>query len=105
MPPAAAGTALPPNWELHTSRSTGDSYYFNTLTGASTYEFPDPEAQAQEEEHAELEQAPPGPGPPGDPPLPWTTEVSSGGQTYYFNAEEMSWAREGRPYPIREVIK
>ena len=40
---------LPPGWEVHTSRSTGENYYFNTSTGATTYDFPvdSPEAEQQ----------------------------------------------------------
>ena len=39
---AAGGAAavLPAGWEVRTSRSTGDDYYFNAKTGESQYEVP-----------------------------------------------------------------
>jgi hypothetical protein len=37
---AAAAPPLPEGWETAVSRSTGDVYYVNQLTGESTYDFP-----------------------------------------------------------------
>ena len=39
---------LPPGWEAHTSRSTGEVYYYNTITEETTYDRPtEPVAEAR----------------------------------------------------------
>ena len=39
---------LPPGWEAHTSRSTGETYYHNTVTDETTYDRPtEPVAEAR----------------------------------------------------------
>jgi hypothetical protein len=40
-----ASLPLPPGWETAESRSTGQTYYVNTQTGATQYEFPDGAAE------------------------------------------------------------
>jgi len=40
-----ASMPLPPGWETAVSRSTGQTYYVNTQTGATQYEFPDGPAE------------------------------------------------------------
>ena len=58
--------SLPPPWEERASRSTGDIYFFNRQTGASTFERP-----------AGL-------------PSPWEARVSRRkfpGDVYYYNPE------------------
>jgi len=40
-----ASLPLPPGWETAESRSTGQTYYVNTQTGATQYEFPDGPAE------------------------------------------------------------
>ena len=39
---------LPQGWEAHTSRSTGEVYYYNTITEETTYDRPtEPVAEAR----------------------------------------------------------
>ena len=38
--PNDAGWRLPEGWEERTSRSGGDTYWFNTVTGESTFQRP-----------------------------------------------------------------
>ncbi|KAJ2743257.1 Peptidyl-prolyl cis-trans isomerase NIMA-interacting protein 1 [Coemansia sp. BCRC 34301] len=45
-------SALPPNWEVRTSRSRGIDYYFNRVTGESVWEPPSAEAEAEVEMRA-----------------------------------------------------
>ena len=40
-----ANMPLPAGWETAVSRSTGQTYYVNTQTGATQYEFPDGPAE------------------------------------------------------------
>ena len=84
--PALGGEyALPPGWEVATSRSTGEVYYVNDATGESTFERP-PSADAtadssiggggQEEEEQQEEPLPEG----------WESARSeSTGEVYYVN--------------------
>eukprot|EP01045_Picozoa_sp_COSAG04_P046213 COSAG04_NODE_16607_length_494_cov_0.569620_1_plen_97_part_10 len=50
---------LPPGWERHTSRSTGETYYYNTITVETTYELPTKPAVSDVDaaENARREQA------------------------------------------------
>ena len=50
----AAAAALPWGWELHKSASTGERYFFNTITGDCLWEPPTEEAWGLEEVPAEL---------------------------------------------------
>ena len=40
IPQPQQDSALPPGWEVYTSRSTGDPFYHNIMTDKSTYERP-----------------------------------------------------------------
>ncbi|KAJ2458162.1 peptidyl-prolyl cis-trans isomerase Pin1 [Coemansia sp. RSA 2424] len=40
-------SALPPNWEVRTSKSRGMDYYFNRVTGESVWEPPSAEAEVE----------------------------------------------------------
>merc|ERR1711988_1217655 len=42
-----ASLPLPAGWETAVSRSTGQTYYVNTQTGATQYEFPDGPAEVR----------------------------------------------------------
>ena len=53
--PAAS---LPAGWRMEASKSTGLNYYYNTLTGQSTFELPSEPAAAQGEAAAPTESAP-----------------------------------------------
>lgn len=50
----AAVAKLPWGWELHKSEKTGESYYFNTVTGDCTWEPPTEEAWGLEQVPLEL---------------------------------------------------
>jgi hypothetical protein len=52
VPRATAGSAqtLPAGWEAKTSNSTGETYYLNTLTGASEWDMPTAPAKPEEGE-------------------------------------------------------
>eukprot|EP01043_Picozoa_sp_COSAG02_P069804 COSAG02_NODE_12113_length_1594_cov_1.337793_1_plen_339_part_01 len=66
-----AGWVLPEGWEELTSRSSGDTYWFNTTTGESTFDRPAvPAADA-----ATDLQLPPG----------WRLGRSEGGELYYID--------------------
>ena len=82
---------LPEGWEAHVSRSTGETYYVNEMTGESSFDRPEPEWE-------------PGPQPGSEHELPegWEAHVSrSTGETYYFNemTDESSFER---PEPERQ---
>lgn len=65
---------IAPDWVRVISQKTGDIYFFNKKTQATTFDLP----------------SPPEPARPAEPALPagWTREVSkSTGKTYYFNKE------------------
>ena len=73
--PVAALTQseLPAGWESAQSRSTGDVYYVNTVTGETTYDWPESAAISSTAEQVEL-------------PAGWGAQVSSStGETYYVN--------------------
>ena len=36
----ADNVELPPNWEAHEDESSGDTYYYNALTGETRWERP-----------------------------------------------------------------
>ncbi|KAJ2907571.1 Peptidyl-prolyl cis-trans isomerase NIMA-interacting protein 1 [Coemansia aciculifera] len=40
-------SALPPNWEVRTSKSRGMDYYFNRVTGESVWELPRADAEVE----------------------------------------------------------
>ena len=56
-PPAFGGgpeeDALPAGWEAAVSRSTGETYYINSVTGASQYDRPIADEEDPEEEFGE----------------------------------------------------
>ena len=69
--PAEGGWVLPEGWEELHSRSTGETYWFNTATGASTFERPDqPAAEAAKDLVL----------PPG-----WEIGNSADGELYYID--------------------
>ena len=45
--PSASARSLPPGWESSLSRTNGQTYYLNTTTGVSQWEFPEPEPEPE----------------------------------------------------------
>jgi hypothetical protein len=73
-PPQLQPPQLPPGWEVQTSRSSGEEFYHNTLTGFTTFDFPaapaDSSAAAPRQDAAPLQSQPqPEPEPEVEPPM------------------------------------
>ena len=78
---------LPAGWESTVSRSTGETYYVNTVTGETTYDWPQSPAEdelvAAEDKYLDAEARTPE---PAKLPAGWESTVSrSTGETYYVN--------------------
>jgi hypothetical protein len=111
-PPQQQQQQLLPDWKEAVSASTGETYYWNTVTGESSYDRPgvaSGEVAATEQQQQQQQQPPPQQQQQQQPPplqqqqqqqLPpdWQEAVSaSTGETYYWNTVtgESSYDRPG----------
>ena len=67
--PSPGARSLPPGWESSLSRTNGQTYYLNTATGVSQWDFPEPEPEPEPSASSRLEPEPEPEGGGGRAPL------------------------------------